>query len=65
MNFSMARTDPSTVLRSDGLLGELKKALPERMLNAEMDVHLESEAVQAAGNHRNGSSHKTVSMANS
>ncbi len=52
--------DPATVLRSDGLLGELKKALAERMLDAEMAVHLDSEAEQAAGNHRNGSSQKTV-----
>jgi putative transposase len=52
--------DPATVLRSDGLLGELKKALAERMLNAELDVHLDSEAEQGSGNHRNGSSQKTV-----
>ncbi len=52
--------DPAKVLSSDGLLGELKKALAERMLNAEMDVHLDSEAEQQAGNHRNGSSQKTV-----
>ena len=52
--------DPATVLQSDGLLGELKKALAERMLNAEMDVHLGEEAEQQAGNHRNGSSRKTV-----
>lgn len=50
--------DPTTVLRSDGLIGDLKKALAERMLNAELDVHLDSEAEQAAGNHRNGSSQK-------
>ena len=52
--------DPATVLRSDGLLGELKKALAEGMLNAEMDVHLDSPAEQDAGNHRNGSSQKAV-----
>ena len=52
--------DPSTVLRSDGLLGELKKALAERMLNAEMDVHLDGESEKHAGNHRNGFSTKTV-----
>ena len=52
--------DPASVLSSDGLLGDLKKALAERMLNAEMDVHLDSEVEQAAGNHRNGSSQKTV-----
>ena len=42
------------------VVGELKKALVERMLNAEMDVHLASEGEQAAGNHRNGTSPKTV-----
>ena len=56
----LAGQDPATVLRSDGLPGELKKALAERMLNAEMDVHLDSPAEQDAGNHRNGSSQKTV-----
>ncbi len=52
--------DPATVLQSDGLLGDLKKALAERMLNAELDVHLDTEAEQQTGNHRNGSSQKTV-----
>jgi putative transposase len=52
--------DPKTVLDSGGLIGDLKKALAERMLNAEMDVHLDSEAESEAGNHRNGSSAKTV-----
>lgn len=42
------------------MLGELKKALAERMLNAEMEVHLSSEAERETGNHRNGSSAKTV-----
>ena len=50
--------DPTTVLRSDGLMGELKKALAERMLNAEMDVHPDAEVEQATGNHRNGSSQR-------
>lgn len=52
--------DPQTVLRSDGLLGDLKKALAERMLDAEMEVHLSAEDERAAGNHRNGHSGKTV-----
>ncbi|MBC6957625.1 MAG: IS256 family transposase [Chloroflexi bacterium] len=52
--------DPKTVLDSGGLIGDLKKALAERMLNAEMDVHLGSEAESEAGNHRNGTSAKTV-----
>lgn len=56
----LAGRDPKTVLESGGLIGDLKKALAERMLNAELDVHLEAEAEQAAGNHRNGTSAKTV-----
>ena len=56
----LAGRDPKTVLESGGLIGDLKKALAERMLNAELDVHLEAEAEQAAGNYRNGTSSKTV-----
>jgi putative transposase len=52
--------DSKTLFEQDGLLDELKKALAERALNAELDHHLEQEAEQAAGNHRNGSSSKTV-----
>jgi putative transposase len=52
--------DPKTLFEQDGLLNELKKALAERALNAELDHHLEQDAEQAAGNHRNGSSSKTV-----
>ena len=52
--------DPKTVFESEGLLDELKKALAERILDAEMDVHLESEAEKAGKNHRNGRSKKTV-----
>jgi len=42
------------------LAAELKKGLAERMLGAEMDVHLSEEAERTAGNHRNGTSPKTV-----
>ena len=59
--------DPKAVFSSEGLLSEIKKALAERMLNAELDQHLEAEADAAAmvdgtrpGNHRNGYSKKTV-----
>ena len=56
--------DPKKVFSSEGLLAELKKALAERMLNAEMDQHLDCEAAAAdgapTGNHRNGYSKKTV-----
>jgi putative transposase len=57
--------DPKTVLSSQGLLGELQKALAERILNAEMDQHLEGPEEQEAGNHRNGTSAKTVLTDNS
>ena len=52
--------DPNKVFDSDGLLGDLKKALAERILDAEMDHHLDQDDEQAAGNHRNGRSQKTV-----
>ena len=51
---------PRTIFDSEGLLGDLKKALAERMLDAEMDHHLDQAEQQAAGNHRNGYSQKTV-----
>lgn len=56
----LAGRDPKTVPQADGLMGELKKALAERMLNAEMDVHLANEAEAGIPNRRNGSSPKTV-----
>jgi putative transposase len=56
----LAGRDPKTVLDSGGLIGDLRKALAERMLNAEMDVHLEQESEAGVANHRNGSSAKTV-----
>ena len=49
----LAGRDAKTVLDSGGLFGDLKKALAERMLNAEMDVHLENEADAGLANHRN------------
>ncbi len=56
----LAGRDPKTALDSGGLIGDLKKALAERMLNAEMDVHLADEAEAGVSNHRNGTSSKTV-----
>lgn len=44
----------------ESLAAELKKALAERMLGAEMGVHLGDEEEQRAGNHRNGTSPKTI-----
>lgn len=53
----LAGSDPRRVFDPDGLLSGLKKALAERMLNAEMDQHL---AVDEVGNRRNGYGRKTV-----
>lgn len=55
-------TDAESLLGESGLVGQLKRQLAERMLSAELDHHLSSEAQgeEAPGNHRNGSSPKTV-----
>jgi putative transposase len=36
----LAGSDPKTAFAADGLLDQLKKALAERALNAELDQHL-------------------------
>ena len=56
----LAGRDPQTVFAKDGLFDELKKALAERVLNAEIDDHLDSEAAAGKRNSRNGYSKKTV-----
>jgi putative transposase len=56
----LAGRDPKSTLDFTSLIGDLKKALAERMLNAEMDVHLAKEAEAGITNHRNGTSNKTV-----
>jgi putative transposase len=56
----LAGQDPKKVLSSEGLLGDLTKALAERILNAELDHHLDDPDEHEAGNHRNGTSSKTV-----
>lgn len=50
-------TDPKSALNPEGLFDQLKKALAERVLNAEMDHHL---ADDETGNSRNGYGQKTV-----
>src|SRR5471030_244084 len=52
--------DPKEVFNKDGLFDELKKALAERVLNAEIDDHLDGEAAEGRKNHRNGYSKKSV-----
>ena len=56
----MSGRDPSTVFDKDGLLDELKRAIAERALNAEMDHHLSTEATAGDGNSRNGYGKKTL-----
>jgi len=56
----LADRNPEEVFAKDGLLDDLKKALSERILNAELDEHLDGEEGSEAGNRRNGSSQKTV-----
>src|SRR3954471_18047027 len=54
----LAGADPKTAFDPNGLLDGLKKALAERILNAEMDHHLAGEG--GTGNGRNGYGRKTV-----
>jgi putative transposase len=61
----LAGHDPSSVMRQDGLLGELKKALLNRLMAAEFDHHLTQDrladdAANPRRNHRNGSTRKRV-----
>ena len=53
----LSGADPKTVFDPNGLFDALKKALAERVLNAEMDHHL---AGAEPGNRRNGYGKKTV-----
>jgi putative transposase len=52
--------DAKTAFDPNGLLDDLKRALAERALNAEIDHHLDGEAVEGRSNSRNGYGKKTV-----
>src|SRR5271170_1137203 len=52
--------DPKEVFNKDGLFDELKKAPAERVLNAEIEDHLDGETAEGKKNHRNGYSSKRV-----
>src|SRR3954471_16616523 len=56
----LAGRDPQSALGRDGLIDELKRALAERALNAEMDHHLDGEVAEGRSNSRNGYGRKTV-----
>jgi len=56
----LAARNPNEVFAKDGLLDDLKKALSERILNAELDEHLDGERVEGSVNRRNGHSKKSV-----
>ena len=54
----MGDADPTELFQSGELLGELKRKLAERILDAELDVHLAQE--RESDNVRNGHNAKTV-----
>ena len=56
----LAGRDPRAVFAKEGLVDELKKALANRVLSAELDDHLDGEAAAGKANRRNGYSKKTV-----
>ncbi len=57
----LAGRDPASVMRHDGLLGDLKKALLNRLMASEFDLHMSEEVASGKiGNHRNGATRKRV-----
>src|SRR6476659_9174943 len=56
----LAGRDQQDVFGKDGLVDELKKALANRVLSAELDDHMDGEAAACKPNRRNGYSKKTV-----
>ena len=61
----LAGRNPKDIFGKDGLVDELKKALSERILNTELEEHLEAENAGGQSNHRNGYSKKSVLTATS
>lgn len=52
--------NPNEVFTKNGVLDDLKKALAERILESELDEHLENERGSGKSNRRNGTMPKTV-----
>ena len=56
----LAGEDAADAFRNGELLAEMRKALAERVLDAEMAHHLEQAPERESGNHRNGHNRKRV-----
>ncbi len=56
----LAGRDPQAVFSKDGLFDDLKRALAERALNAEMDHHMDDELGDGRSNSRNGYGKKAL-----
>ena len=56
----LAGRDSQSVFSKDGLFDDLKRALAERALNAEIDHHMDGEAGGGRSNSRNGYGKKTL-----
>ena len=56
----LAGTDAAAMFHSGGLLSELRQRLAERILDAEMEVHLDQQVEGERGNTRNGHNRKRV-----
>ena len=48
----LAGRDPRELFAKNGLVDELKKAISERILNTELDEHLDSKTERSSGNYR-------------
>jgi putative transposase len=60
LNQLLAARDPKELFSKDGLVDELKKALSERILNSEIDEHLDDDNGNGKSSHRNRYSKKSV-----
>lgn len=56
----LAGQDPREAFQQGDLLADLRTALAERVLDAEIAVHLEGESARGERNHRNGHNRKRV-----